>query len=650
MAEKIFIELDEEIIFIVEKIKKVEGKKIILIVPDRAALLGSIVSLKLLASEIAKTGKLAALVTTDEVGFRLAGKAGLVACEKVGDIKKEMWEKAHALQKETIDKQKAQKEALIQERKEEDGNFKEEAEPKEKKELNKLKRLEPQKIDLAGFEMVSGGDIAEFDGSVDADTASALEKEVLETQKEEAPFENISSASRERSDDTEFKSHKEGKKEDVQRGSRKERSLLGRDLSSFNYVSVPKKGKPQVRAGKGLNIGENFQKLVDSIKYFFAKGGSQKRLFLIGVAVVIVFFLLSYFVFPEGKVTIKVESRDIELQKEVIADTSTTILDTEALTIPAQLLEVVKDRSGSADATGTKETGEFARGQVTIFNVTASAVSVPSGTILESVETGLKYKTTTEVSVDARKSEEEGGGLGVADVGVVADNFGENYNVSTKQEFRIQGFDVEKLYAKNFNNITGGTTEQKKVVSQSDYDNLKTSLEEQLKQDVLAGLEGEAGDSKELLTDTVQYEVINEDPTPGVSEEAQTFNLSLSLKATALSFNKGDVDKLAQVLVEEDTDVSVEVEEFEYSSQVLKTEGDKIYINLHITGVVTPTINQEDVKSNLKGKPREAAESFLDSQEEIKQYEIELSPRWMPSFLKHFPSSVGRIEVKIEKV
>jgi hypothetical protein len=670
VAEKIFVELDEEIIFIVEKLKKIDGSKAILVVPDRAALLGSVVSLKLLAQEVSKTNKLAVVVTQDEVGRRLAEKANFVAVEKVNDISKEKWEKARQLKKEIIERREAAKKKLVKERKEDSSISEEESkEPshealpavgplasvdkleggEEARAVGELKRLDPQKVDLEGFEMMAGGDIAELEGGGERDS-SVLERT---TRGEDA----VASSRSEVTQDEEGKqgglSSKDLRKEKVveaTKDSRKDRGLVGRDLSSFSYTSIPQKGKQAKVGGKGLDVKGFIDQFMRKIKDFFSKGGSKQKLIIIAFGILIVFFALSYFVFPQGKVLIKVESRDIELTKEVIADTATPTLDVESLTIPAQLLEVIKDRSGSTDATGVKETGEHAGGQVTLFNVTASEASVPSGTILESVETGLRYKTTSDVTVDAREAEEEGGGLGVADVGIIADSFGEDYNVSTKQEFRVQGYDVENLYGKNFSNITGGTTEEKKVVSQQDYDGLKSSLEEELKTDLLSSLQSEAGTSRELLEDTVSYEVINEDPTPAVNEEATTLNLSISVKATALSFKKDDVDELAQFLVEEENQVDIEVEEFEYSSEVLGTEGNQIFINLEITGVVTPSVNQDDVKTNLIGKSRAGAEEYLGAQEEIEDFEIELRPSWLPSFLKHFPSSTSRIEVNIEKV
>ncbi|MFC1780570.1 hypothetical protein ACFLY9_02655 [Patescibacteria group bacterium] len=627
MAEKIFVDLDEEILFVAEKVKNSMGDKVILVVPERASLLGSSVSLKILYSEITKLDKLAVLVTKDEIGLRLAKGANFVAAEKVSDINGKTWEEVKSSKEKYLDKREVVKEKLVEDRKERPSQP-EDFTPKEiEKPISDVEPIKPKKVDIGGFEMVVGGDIAKLEQTIDKSISNKqdqdMQKETSSAQKDELS------------------------------GSKK--GLTGRDLSSFSYTAAAatdtgKKKKKLKSDGPG--IGDKVGGVFEKIKEFFKKGGNRPKI-LIGLGVIlVVFFIVSYFVLPTGKVVVKVESEDIEFEKDVIADTAVTVLDTETLTIPAKLIESVKDTSETADATGTKETGEQASGQVTIYNKTESEVTVQSGTVLESIESGLKYTTTSAITIDAKRPDDDPeypGMYGVADVGIAAESFGEDYNTSDKEEFRISGFDVGNLYGKNFNSITGGTTEEKKVVSQEDFDGLKESLEEQLKADLLESLKTEAGSSRELLEDTIEYEVINENASPGVDAEATTFSLSITIKATALSFLKEDIDSLAEVLVEEENEENVEVEEFEYSSKVLNTEGNKININLSITGVVTPSVNQDELKSNLSGKGKGAAESYLTSQEQIKSYEITLTPSWLPSFLKHFPSSIGKIEVEIQK-
>lgn len=644
MSEKLFVGLDEEIIFLTEKIKESENDEFILVIPEKAALLGSSVSLKLLFSEIAKLKKKALIVTKDDIGLSLAEKAGFLAVKNVSEIDDQSWEEAEVRVRKYLEKREKKKEKLIQERNEstssktkvkedqqEKVKKKEEASKKKKETTVKKTKITPKKVELGGFEMVAGGDIADF-------------------AKEEKEKPDLS-------DNVEKKSQPSKDK-----SKRQKESLVGRDLSTYSYTSLAKKqegegkseNKKKKKIKKDSQVKKSLQKVKDAVLAFFTSGGNKPKFLIGGVLVIIAFFALSYFVFPRGEVVIKVESRDINLQKQVTADTSASSLDLDNLTIPASQIKVQDDLSRTADATGKEETGETASGTVVIYNLTESEVVVNSGTILEELESGNKYKTSTEVTVPAKKPDDDPdnpGLIGNVEVGIQANDFGEDYNISgSKKKFRVTGFDLENLYAKNFVDVTGGTSEEVKVVSEEDKQNLKKDLKQELETTLNEQLEAEAGTTREVLLDTVEYEELLVQASPDVGAEADSFNLTVTLKATVLSFSKEDIDLLAQQLVEQENQQQVDVEKFEYNSNVINAEGSKIDIKLSITGVVTPSISEDEIQVELAGKNRSSAEDYLGSQNEIKEYEIDLYPSWLPGFLKHFPTSTNRIKVDIKKI
>lgn len=79
----IYIEIDEEITSIVDKIKESKAANVILVVPKRARILQSLVSLKLLKKQAEKYGKNVILVTLDRIGRHLASQAGFEVYQKI---------------------------------------------------------------------------------------------------------------------------------------------------------------------------------------------------------------------------------------------------------------------------------------------------------------------------------------------------------------------------------------------------------------------------------------------------------------------------------------------------------------------------------------------------------------------------------------
>lgn len=621
MAEKVFIEIDEEIIFIVEKVKRALDKEVILIIPDRSQLLGSVVSLKLLAQEIAKSDKYVVLVTEDEIGERLARKSGFVVVNKVNIIDKDIWEKVRKKKEFVVNKMEKRKKSLVAERNVNGKDSQKASVEEGSKVPSRKKKLAPKKVEVEGFEMMAGGDIArEIREEVD---------HMIEDKSEDGA----------------------DKTKETKRNEEQKNKLIGTNMANYSYSQVKGK-KDKNEKKKGDSFGMRIDKFLNKIGGLFGKGNSQKYI-IGGIIILIAFFLVSYFVLPSANVVVEVESEDITLSENVIADTSIFTLDTDNLVIPAEELEITRDRSDSADATGEKETGQKASGTITVFNLSSEDIVLPAGTSIESIETGFTYLLNVEATAPAKKPDddpEDPGLIGSVDVGIIADNFGDDYNVAGKQEFRVQGYDVENIYAKNFTNITGGTIEVKKVVDKSDVENLQEDLETSLKEDVKAALLDEVGETREVIEDTIEYEVINTDASPGEGAEAGTFNLSVTMKVTALSFDKENIDSLATDLVASKNEQEVEIEEFEYSSEVQKSEDKKIYIKLNITGVVTPQIDKESLRDNLVGKSESAGIEYLKGQKIIDNYQLELAPKWMPAFLKHFPSSKDKIKIEINKI
>ncbi len=81
----IYIELDEEITSVYDRVRKLKFKDIYLVVPERAVLLQSVVNLKILQRKLHDVEKEVYIITTDPVGTKLALQAGIKVFDKIDD-------------------------------------------------------------------------------------------------------------------------------------------------------------------------------------------------------------------------------------------------------------------------------------------------------------------------------------------------------------------------------------------------------------------------------------------------------------------------------------------------------------------------------------------------------------------------------------
>uniref|UniRef100_A0A7C4R574 Baseplate protein J-like domain-containing protein n=1 Tax=candidate division CPR3 bacterium TaxID=2268181 RepID=A0A7C4R574_UNCC3 len=87
MNKVIYLEADEEIINIVDRLKNTKDDKIALVVPAGAILLSSAVNLRLLMDESKNIGKRISIVTTDPSGRNIASQIGFTVYENLSDAR-----------------------------------------------------------------------------------------------------------------------------------------------------------------------------------------------------------------------------------------------------------------------------------------------------------------------------------------------------------------------------------------------------------------------------------------------------------------------------------------------------------------------------------------------------------------------------------
>lgn len=77
MKKVVYVEIDEEVTAVYDRVKRAKQKDIYLVVPRKAILFQSVVNLRILKSKLEKEKKKLHLVTTDRIGIHLAQQVGI---------------------------------------------------------------------------------------------------------------------------------------------------------------------------------------------------------------------------------------------------------------------------------------------------------------------------------------------------------------------------------------------------------------------------------------------------------------------------------------------------------------------------------------------------------------------------------------------
>ncbi|MCA9379294.1 hypothetical protein KC640_02600 [Candidatus Dojkabacteria bacterium] len=698
-SDKIFVDVDDEINFVVEKILAAEKERVIIVIPQNALVVSSLVSMKIMAKQVVKSKKVVVLVTEDDFGQKLAKQSGLVAAHKVSEITPELWEAAIIAKEKAKEEILGKKKELLTERGilpadtdepitddlpaepeiqelaadpepeveqiaeddvESDPELTEIPKPamaervkltppkgKETRVPDMVNEVEesvsgpikrtkrqPKLVEVSGFKVYAGGDIA----SLGTDSMATTESQTAEAG--DAASDRLS---RVRS---------------VQAG-KTSGSFTGRDWTSYTEpgkkgIQFPKlfKRTPKVEPGeRKILSGDPLSELV-----------AKRKKAIIAVAIFLVAVLIGAYILlsqlTSVEVRLKLKTAEVPVEQQITADVAVTEIDTENLVIHAELVEEADlSISASDNSTGEGKTGNRAAGVIEIWNFTDAEVQVSAGTVAQNTTTNLKYLIKQDVTVPAATSAGAIVDPGIVqDVRVEAETFGENYNmleIGTMVDFKVGDHSTDDLKGKRFSKFEGGTTETFKAPSQADIDRIKDGLVESLQKQGTTKVQTRVPEGYRLLPETIQFEETESHSTPAIGEKGDTFSLTVEGKVTALAVSEDDLTAAIEALIAKNQAEDVQGE-FVVSNldnaEILNVarDGNKVTFTIVSKGSLQSNVTEQDIKDAIKGRSERDADDHLLSVEEIKSVRVIFSPGFLPDFMKVVPNDDNKIKVVFE--
>lgn len=633
-AKKIFVEVDEDIIFTMEKIVADSANRVILVVPNYASLISSAVSLKLLASQLLKSDKLVVIVTDDQTGLKLSQKNGLIAKTKISEVDSETWQNAKKLKDEQQQKKLALKNELLSQRQEAQTGDELDDKPVKAKLVDqvvesqkktdefesaiyKKPRLAAKQIDINGIALIAGGDVTDFIAPESVEQPVATEVS-----------------------ETELFAEQEQNESAVDQMPRT--NLLGKDLNIINQA------KERVNGPKKLKINFLKQVLV-KVRRVLSKAGRNgsfnANVLKISGAGLVLFFLFSYIFLPAVSISLIFSEDEVLVNELVKASTKAKKVNLTTLTIPAISIAKTSETTAEGVATGTGETGNLASGVVDIHNKTSSDVTLAKDTILTNISGQLKYKLKNNVTIPRMN----GGSAGrVTDVAIVAASFGEAYNIINKQAtFSVANYTSSQVVAYSFFDITGGTSEDTVTLTQDDIDALKADKVEELKTELLSKLQDLISDQDILLENSQTFSELSFTSSAKANQAIDKFTISLKMEVKALKVVKTDLVAISTEIVKQKQNNGVaEVTVTEPKIRDVKIKKEEATFELISQAQVLADVDENTIKDALKGKKVSEARQYLSDLESVADFRLRYKPIYIPFFLQKVPSDINKITIE----
>lgn len=396
---------------------------------------------------------------------------------------------------------------------------------------------------------------------------------------------------------------------------------------------------PKGRAKNFVNISKESKKKT-----------KKKRVFLIPLAIFIV-IVACFFLFFEGrgKVTVYPETFNIGFEETIHILAEESDNDFENNIIAGEYFQEVLDFEDEYEATGSDETATKAEGEITVCNEHPSGKSLNliKNTRFLSSEGDLTYRAASAFSIPAMTGDEPG----CVSVAVIADEVGEEYNLSTGT-FSIPGLKNTEYYTTtwaeilNGQSIDGGSTSEQRIIVTKDLEKAEDSFREQYLEEAKQSLKEKLDNVNTFiyLDDDFEQTIDNLIIMGSEGDKVDSFKVEGTITTKVLVFRKSDIEKYISAklnLSEEGKEIVPDTlsKEFEKDS-----EASDYALTLTVSAKSYAGISETFILNDIKGQTLEDAKEILQNMEGVQSAEVSESLFWK----NRLPNNKENIDLEIK--
>ncbi|MBI2798658.1 hypothetical protein HYX70_05240 [Candidatus Saccharibacteria bacterium] len=369
---------------------------------------------------------------------------------------------------------------------------------------------------------------------------------------------------------------------------------------------------------------------------------NKKILVGVGIAAVFLLLILAYVFLPTGKVILTAKANKTPVSFQFTADSGTSQSNFAAGQIAAQKLEANKDLSATYDATGKKDVGSKASGQVKFTNANSSnSVTISAGTVLSSG--GKNFSLDSTVNVPGATV--QGGSIvaGSANGNITATQNGDSYNMSSAT-FAVSGYGGIGASG----STSGGSSKTVTVVTADDIANAQKTALAQAESGNKQEVASKASNQQTVLSDSYRATVVNSQPSAAVGAEAGSGTLNIKVAYTVFAANNKDLDGLFDAQVKTKIPGGTQIyqngrADARYTNAKLVGDS-RVQLTADTSAYYGDTIDTTQVAKDAAGKAKKDVSDKVKSQyPQTTNVQVETTPALDPNM----PFFSSRIKVEI---
>lgn len=355
---------------------------------------------------------------------------------------------------------------------------------------------------------------------------------------------------------------------------------------------------------------------------------------------------------PQASIEIPLYQESISIQTELIADPNAQDINIETGIIPATILRVNVETSGTISTTGQQEVSAVvASGSVVFTNQTETEIVVPVGTTIStSAGSPILFTTTQEVIVPAGNGERMD-----ATIEAIQSSNIEAGNVQAGMINTIIGPLEDRLTVRNINPTTGGGQQTVAMVSQNDIDSLLATVRQELQAMAYEEMQLNLNESQLIVIESIRI------PPDGERNDWITFShelgdftdtISLTMRvvveAIAIDDRFGQQVAFAKLSSQKPADLLIVPDSLSYSRGnliAIDAVNQSVRFEASAEGLVRADYDIEALRGLLVGMDSASVPALIARQVRLAEGQmpmIEITPGWF----NRMPFLPFRIQIK----
>lgn len=367
---------------------------------------------------------------------------------------------------------------------------------------------------------------------------------------------------------------------------------------------------------------------------------------IIGIgAVVLVWYVYTSYV-VKTTVTIFAKVQEVNVDEKITLATSEG--EKDDTTLPLTTFKEEEDGEVSIVTTGEKETGDKAKGEVTVFNKTEKEKAFPKGTVIVGTNK-LEFLTQDDITISSTSAFSTE--FSSKKVKIEAKTFGKEFNLPSKTNFELKEFPSSSYFARNDQALSGGTKKTSQIVSEEDLVNVEKELVSTLSKKAKESVQSKLSPSQKLIDTPLEADTSDSTASDKEGAEVEEVSISGKVAITLGVYDEEDMKSLVKNLKSGEVPSEYEIDKSHSSLSLDDIEVEDSQASARLVGraIFQPKIEIDTLRKDVQGKTINSATKKISSIPGIGEVQIKqnISLPILGSFISRNANNI-RIEVKAE--